>query len=82
MSERCAWAVLWRSKNRLDGYHEHLCGTPDHPCRTLLFESRRKARNFIRDKYGYIRTRPDLRREPHGWRMPTAVRVTITIALQ
>jgi hypothetical protein len=75
--EVLAWGVLWRSKNVLDGERIYLQGTPDHPSRTLLFYTRREARAHVAERYGYIRHRPDLRREPHGWRMPVVVRVTV-----
>jgi hypothetical protein len=34
---------------------------------------------YAEEKWGYIKKRDDLRAEPHGWRMPRAVRVTVTI---
>jgi len=76
-----AWAILWRSENRLDGKQEHLVGTPYHPCRTVLFDTRQEARAFIAEQYGYIRNHPDLRAEPFGWKMPQAVRVKIVVAV-
>ena len=69
------WGVLWRSKNKLDGYREVLLW--EHPKRLALFDTRREARDWIEKKFGYIKTRDDLRREPHGWKMPVAVRVKI-----
>ena len=72
------WAVLWQSDNRLDGRQRRLVWPPHRPCWPQLFRTRRECREFIEREYGYIRTRPDLRREPHGWRMPKAVRVRIT----
>ena len=71
------WAVLWRSKNMLDGLTEHLMF---HGCSPVMFFTRRAARAWIAQEYGYIRTRPDLRREPHGWRMPQPIRVHIVEA--
>jgi hypothetical protein len=65
-----AWGVRWHSRNRLDGDLRHLMWTP-------LFRTRRECRAFIDDEYGYIRKRPDLRVEPHGWRVPKAVRVEV-----
>lgn len=64
------WGVQWHSKNRLDGDRRYLLWSP-------IFHTRRKAQEWIDTHYGYIRERPDLRREPHGWRMPKAVRVKI-----
>lgn len=69
------WAALWRSENRLDGKREWILrdkhGIP------ALFNTRAEARQFIEDTHGYIRNRPDLRAEPHGWKMPIAVRVKV-----
>lgn len=78
---RLAWGILWRSSNRLFGDDSHLIGVPGHPCRTRLFETRAEARLYIKKEYAYIADRPDLRREPHGWEMPIAVRVRITVAI-
>ena len=69
------WGARWRSENRLDGQREYLLsegnGFP------VLFRTRAKARLWIEYHYGYIRTRPDLCADPHGWRMPVAVRVEV-----
>jgi hypothetical protein len=54
-------------------------GTPDHPSRTLLFFTKAAARAHIVERYGYIRHRTDLRRPPHNWRMPQAVKVDVQI---
>ena len=70
-----AWGILWRSDNRLDGKCEHLFirfGSYG------LFQTRKACRDFIEEEYGWIRARDDLRREPYGWKMPKAVRVSIT----
>jgi hypothetical protein len=75
-----AWAVEWHSVNRLDGDQRHLIwdyGT-GAGAGFRLFRTRRETRAYIEERYGYIRQRPDLRHEPHGWRLPTAVRVTVT----
>jgi hypothetical protein len=71
------WGAKWISDCRLDGHCEHLLYENLLPA---LFKTRREARAFIEKKYGYIRHRPDLRREPHGWRMPQPVRVTVAMA--
>lgn len=69
-----AWAAMWHSRNRLDGVTEHLVYT--HGV-IALFATRKQAREFIDREYGYIRARPDLRAEPHGWRIPKPARVTV-----
>jgi len=60
----------------VDGVREHLLHENLLP---ILFKTRSKARQYASDKYGYIKTSPDLREEPHGWRMPIPVRVTVMI---
>lgn len=70
------WAVRWRSVSRLDGVTEHWCW--DY-CKPALFMTRREARAYIKQEYGYIAERPDLRGEPHGWRMPRAVKVRVIL---
>lgn len=45
----------------------------------LLFRTRSEAREWIEKEYGYLRTRPDLQAEPHGWKMPIPVRVVIGV---
>ena len=72
------WGVLWRSRNKLDGAREHLVR---RDCVPALFRTRREAREFIDREYGYIRKRQDLRAEPHGWKVPVAVKVTVTVTV-
>jgi len=69
------WAAEWHSKNLLDGERRHIIY---NNCLPALFRTRRECREFIKDKYGYIAERPDLRDEPHGWLLPQAVKVIIT----
>lgn len=71
------WAVKHRSENKLDGVTEHW--EWDYERGPVLFHTRREARKFIESKYGYIRIRPDLRAEPHGWRLPRAVKVAVIL---
>lgn len=68
------WAVEWHSRNKLDGDTRHLTWEGKQPS---MFRTRSECRRFINAVYGYIRTRPDLRAEPHGWFVPTAVRVRV-----
>ena len=70
-----AWGVLWHSENRYSGIRRHLVWEHGKP---VLFRTRHLARQRIWKAYRYIKHRKDLRAEPHGWRVPTAVRVTIT----
>lgn len=45
----------------------------------MLFRTRTEARAYIRTKYGYLRERKDLQREPHGWMMPVPVKLEIRV---
>lgn len=76
IQDNSAWGVLWSSENRLDGKKQHLMYDDD--CLPALFRTRKEAREWINAQYGYIRERIDLKAEPHGWRIPKAVRVSIT----
>lgn len=82
------WAVKWREDSWLDGKSEYLIGRfgsggkiPDilSGYITMVFKTREQARKFVKRKFGYIRKRPDLRREPHGWKMPVVVKVNVTV---
>lgn len=74
------WGLLWRSYNALDGPTERLMW--DGVYRPTLFRTRGEARDYIQNTWGYIHKRPDLRREPHGWKMPRAVRVRIKLEIE
>ena len=74
------WAIKWR------GTTEYLIGRgrefrPPYfgGYTTMVFRTRQEARNYIEGSYGFIRERPDLRGEPHCWRMPVAVRVDVKV---
>ena len=73
------WGVMWYSKNRLDGVTKRLRYDGLNP---YLFRTRREAREFINEQWGYIKNRRDLRVEPHGWRMPRAVKVECSYKFQ
>ena len=86
--QREAWGILWRSENRLDGAREQLLGSvaKDGDFRpagkaqtTMTFRTKRDAAAYIKQQFGYIAERPDLRSEPHGWKMPQPIRVRITV---
>ena len=68
------WAGEWHSNNLLDGERRHLLYENGLP---VLFGTRKACREFIKANYGYVAEREDLRTEPHGWRMPQAVKVKI-----
>ena len=71
------WGVMWYSKNKLDGETKRLMfhNVGDDLTLPYLFKTRARARIFIKARWGYIKDRKDLRIEPHGWRMPRAVKV-------
>ena len=80
-----AWAILFASDNVIDGKRAHLgggAGRSRHEAfmgyRTMAFATRAAARRHINENYACF-SRPDLRAEPHGWKMPKAVRVKIMI---
>lgn len=70
------WGVEWHSKDRLDGDRRYIMWDN---CLPLMFPTRQLARDYIVRRYGYIRHRLDLRREPHGWRVPQAVRIKVVV---
>lgn len=70
------WAVQFRSDNRLDGRTRRIIWKAGEP---LLFFTRAAARAWVKEHLDYIGKRPDLRREPHGWKVPRVVRVTVDI---
>ena len=71
-----AWALEWRQENVLDGRVRHIMHGNGIP---VLFRTRADAREWAERKFSYIRFRDDLRGEPHGWRMPRAVRVVVAM---
>lgn len=74
MKER--WGLLWISENKIDGRTEHLlCEN----CIPVMFNTRREAREYRDKQFGYIRSSPDLRAEPHGWKLPRVCRVSVTV---
>lgn len=75
------WVAVWHSRNALDGRARHIMN--DHISNNpMTFPTREKARQWVRKEYGFIRTRPDLQAEPHGWRMPTVAKATLTLTTE
>lgn len=77
-AELVRWVPAWYSRNRLDGESRYFI-TFDYDQRDFVFRTRRECRAAIHERWGYIATRSDLRKEPHGWRIPRAVRVRIVV---
>lgn len=71
------WGLMWNQKNKLEGRTNFIIR--DKNCLPRLFRSRKEARDFANEEFEYIKTRKDLRSEPHGWRMPRPVKVKISI---
>lgn len=71
------WGILWRNENNLDGKKEELLYSLG--CVPLMFKTRKLARKYISYYWEYLRFRPDLRQEPHGWKMPIPVKVKVEI---
>ena len=69
---RGLWAGQWYSHNILDGVTKHILYDN---CLPTLFRTRRQCREYIKERCDYIKDRKDLREEPHGWRLPKAVKV-------
>lgn len=78
VEKRVVWGALWRSRSSLDGPCSHIINVA---CLPVLFRTRQEAKDFIDKNYGYIKIRRDLREEPHGWRIPVPVRVTVSAFL-
>ena len=72
------WMPMWKSNNKLDGKKRYLIKFHyKYAGRALLFTTRQECRDWINKHYGYIKHRKDLRSEPHGWRLPEAVKVDV-----
>lgn len=71
------WGLLDDTTTQLDGRCVHLIF---ENCLPVIFRTRREARAYAEKKFGYIRARPDLLREPHNCRVPRAVRITVSAA--
>jgi hypothetical protein len=75
-ASRKRWAVLWHSENKLNGKTVYFISNEGE---WMLFRTRQQAREWNEKEHGFIKGRPDLRGEPHGWRMPKIVRVVVTV---
>jgi hypothetical protein len=72
------WAVLWNQRNQA-GVTRHFMM---ENCVPVLFRTRKEARSWAQKHFGYIRNRFDLRREPHGWKVPLAVKVEVKLRIR
>ena len=69
------WGAEWNSVCKRDGETRYIIFEGGMP---LVFGTRAQARHWVKEKYGYIRYRPALQEEPHGWRVPRVVRIRIS----
>ena len=76
------WAIKLASQNLLDGYRwgwamearvDPFAFVP------YVFKTKEAARDFAKQRYGYIAKRKDLQREPHGWFPAKVVKVKIKL---
>ena len=65
---------IWAAKWQQHGTREHLLHDKGLP---MIFKTKREAMAYIKEKYGYIAKRADLRAAPHYWRMPKPVKVLV-----
>jgi len=70
------WAIEWNQNSPLDGKRKHFIADG---CNYRLFRTKKDAKEFIREHYGYIAKRGDLRVAPHNWRTPQAVKVNVIL---
>jgi hypothetical protein len=72
--KRTRWGAMWVQKGPEASSH-----LLNHRGRRLplLFDTKSQATTWIKFEYGYIAKRADLRKAPHHWRMPKAVKVTV-----
>jgi hypothetical protein len=70
------WGVEWHSVSKLDGDRKYILWLAGKP---LFFLTRKEAREWIKLNYDFIAKRPDLQSEPHGWKMPRAVKVEVIV---
>lgn len=77
VDKRERWAILWRSGKR--NKSTHLINVD---CDVLLFNTRKEARKFNEENFGYIKGRSDLKGSPHFWKFPSVVRVQVKYRLK
>ena len=66
------WGIQHRRDNKLDGYRSWLHRENQF---IKLFHTRQDARDFLEKKFGLMRDRLDLFKEPHGCKMPRVVKL-------
>lgn len=80
------WAAVSYEHNTLDGDRVRprlfwwRSPKVEHGKVLMMFETRRACRAWIKEEFSYIGKRPDLRKEPHCWRVPKTVKVTVAVS--
>ena len=73
------WGILFHSDNKLDGERLHFVSEVIGP---KLFQTRVAARAYRAERFGYIKDRKDLQKEPHGWKWPKVVKLKVSFEEQ
>lgn len=75
----------WGHPTGLDGvthrqflWH-HNAPKVEHGRVIMLFDTRAQCRAWIKENYGYITRRSDLRKAPHWWRTPQPVKARLYV---
>jgi hypothetical protein len=69
------WGALFISIGGIDGDKEHIIY---ENCKPVIFTTKKECKTWIDKKYGYIKTRKDLKSFPHGWRLPKPTKIYLT----
>ena len=77
------WGVLQRRSDKcIDGPSERIMTVlPWSFWGPVVFQTRREAREWIKQHFGYVAKRNDLRESPHGWLVPIPVKIEIETRL-
>lgn len=80
------WAIRWRTADWeallgkfYDGPDKYDIPDCVDGYTVMVFSSRKKAREFVKRHFGYIKDRPDLKGPPHNWKTPKVVKVMVTV---
>lgn len=73
MAQAIKWPYRWAAISPWTG---DICF---ENCVPKLFRTRKEALEWTEQKYGYIRSRPDLLGAPHKWRIRKPVKVKIEV---
>jgi hypothetical protein len=74
--------AMKRNKPGATHHYEHLVYQEGYTGIPAFFRTRSAARKYASEKYGYIKTRKDLRVYPHFWRIPKPVKLMISVKIK